>query len=109
MVDYKRILQLSGDGVSQRGIAEVLGFSRHTVAAAFVAAVFVAAAGQGVVFADVEGLDTKAVRARLFGEPMARRIQDAATGFARISAFILRSLKRRPWILMDRAGTHSQS
>ena len=38
MVDYKRILQLRAEGVSQRGIADALGCSRNTVAGAFAAA-----------------------------------------------------------------------
>lgn len=38
MVDYKRILQLRAEGVSQRGIADALGCSRNTVAGAFTAA-----------------------------------------------------------------------
>ena len=37
MVDYKQILRLRAEGVSQRGIAEVLGCSRNTVAAVFAA------------------------------------------------------------------------
>jgi hypothetical protein len=38
MVDYKQILRLRAEGVSQRGIADVLGCSRNTVAAVFAAA-----------------------------------------------------------------------
>jgi transcriptional regulator with XRE-family HTH domain len=38
MVDYKRILRLRAEGVSQRGIADVMGCSRNTVAAVFTAA-----------------------------------------------------------------------
>jgi len=38
MVDYKQILRLRSEGVSQRGIAEVLGCSRNTVAAVFAVA-----------------------------------------------------------------------
>jgi len=33
MVDYKRILRLRAEGVSQRGIADVMGCSRNTVSA----------------------------------------------------------------------------
>jgi len=44
MVDYKQILRLRAEGVSQRGIADVLGCSRNTVAAVFAAAT---AAGVG--------------------------------------------------------------
>lgn len=36
MADYKQILRLRAEGVSQRGIAEALGCSRNTVAAVFV-------------------------------------------------------------------------
>ena len=39
MVDYKQVLRLRGEGVSQRGIADVLGCSRNTVAAVVTAAV----------------------------------------------------------------------
>ena len=35
MVDYKQILRLRAEGVSQRGIADALGCSRNTVAAVF--------------------------------------------------------------------------
>ncbi len=38
MVDYKQILRLRAEGVSQRGIADALGCSRNTVAAVFAAA-----------------------------------------------------------------------
>ena len=38
MVDYKQILRLRAEGVSQRGIADVLGCSRNTVSAVFSAA-----------------------------------------------------------------------
>lgn len=38
MVDYKRILRLRAEGVSQRGIADVMGCSRNTVSAVFTAA-----------------------------------------------------------------------
>ena len=38
MVDYKKILLLYAGGVSQRGIADVLGCSRNTVAAVVAAA-----------------------------------------------------------------------
>ncbi|WP_163784073.1 helix-turn-helix domain-containing protein [Mycolicibacterium doricum] len=45
MVDYKQILRLRAEGVSQRGIADVLGCSRNTVASVFAAAT---AAGVGL-------------------------------------------------------------
>jgi len=51
MVDYKQILRLRAEGVSQRGIAEVLGCSRNTVAA-----VFAAANAAGVGFGEVADL-----------------------------------------------------
>lgn len=38
MVDYKQILRLRAEGVSQRGIADAPGCLRNTVAAMFVAA-----------------------------------------------------------------------
>ena len=38
MVDYKQILRLRAEGMSQRGIADVMGCSRNTVAAVFAAA-----------------------------------------------------------------------
>ena len=38
MVDCKGVLRLRAEGVSQRGIADVLGCSRNTVAAIFAAA-----------------------------------------------------------------------
>ena len=50
MVDYKQILRLSAEGVSQRGIAEAMGCSRNTVAA-----VFAAANAAGVGFEHVSG------------------------------------------------------
>jgi transposase len=56
-VDYKRILQLRAEGVSMRGIADVVGCARNTVAA-----VGAAADLEGIVWADVAGLDSGAVR-----------------------------------------------
>ena len=38
MVDYKQILRLRAEGVSQRGIADALGCSRNAIAAVFAAA-----------------------------------------------------------------------
>ena len=38
MAGYKRILRLRAEGVSQRGIADVMGCSRNTVPAVFTAA-----------------------------------------------------------------------
>lgn len=65
MVDYKQVLRLRAEGVSQRGIADVLGCSRNTVAA-----VFVAADGAGVGFAEVADLDASEVRHLLLPEPV---------------------------------------
>ncbi len=64
MVDYKRILQLRAEGVSQRGIAEVLGCSRNTVAS-----VFTAATAAGVGFGEVAELSAEEIRCRLLPEP----------------------------------------
>ena len=64
MVDYKYILRLRAEGVSQRGIADVLGCSRNTVAAVFAAA---SAAGAG--FGEVADLGADEVRHRLLPEP----------------------------------------
>jgi len=63
MVDYKRILQLRAEGVSQRGIADALGCSRNTVAAAFAAA-----GARGVGWEEAAGLDADEVRRLLLGE-----------------------------------------
>ncbi len=58
MVDYKQILRLRAEGVSQRGIADVLGCSRNSVAA-----VFAAADGAGVgLFGQVADLGADEVR-----------------------------------------------
>ena len=51
MVGCKQILRLRAEGVSQRGIADVLGCSRNTVAA-----VFAAANAAGVGFGEVADL-----------------------------------------------------
>lgn len=60
VVDYKRILRLRAEGVSQRAIADVLGCSRNTVAA-----VFSAANTAGVGFGEVADLDASEVRTML--------------------------------------------
>ena len=65
MVDYKQILRLRAEGVSQRGIAEVLGCSRNTVAA-----VFAAANAAGVGFGEVADLAADEVRHRLLPAPI---------------------------------------
>ena len=64
MVDYKQILRLRAEGVSQRGIADVLGCSRNTVAA-----VFAAANAAGVGFGEVADLGVDEVRHLLLPEP----------------------------------------
>jgi len=73
MVDYKQILRLRAEGVSQRGIADVLGCSRNTVAA-----VFAAATAAGVGFGEVADLAADEVRHRLLPEP-ARSESDRVT------------------------------
>ena len=73
MVDYKQILRLRAEGVSQRGIADVLGCSRNTVAG-----VFTAATAAGVGFGEVADLAADEVRRLLLGEP-ARPDSDRVT------------------------------
>lgn len=63
-VDYKQILRLRAEGVSQRGIAEVLGCSRNTVAA-----VFAAATAAGIGIEEVADLAAEEVRHLLLPEP----------------------------------------
>lgn len=63
MVDYKQILRLRAEGVSQRGIADALGCSRNTVAA-----VFAAANTAGVGFGQVADLGADEVRNQLLPE-----------------------------------------
>lgn len=65
MVDYKQILRLRAEGVSQRGIADVLGCSRNTVAAAVVAAT-----AAGVEFEQVADLGAEEVRCLLLPAPV---------------------------------------
>ena len=80
MVDYKQILRLRAEGVSQRGIADVLGCSRNTVAA-----VFAAANTAGVGFGEVADLAADEVRHLLLPEParptrtVSRRISSMCT------------------------------
>ena len=73
MVDYKQILRLRAEGVSQRGIADVLGCSRNTVAA-----VFAAANAAGIGFEEVADLGADEVRHRLLPEP-APAVSDRVT------------------------------
>ena len=65
MVDYKRILRLRAEGVSQRGIADVMGCSRNTVSA-----VFTAADTAGIGFEQVADLGADEVRHLLLPEPV---------------------------------------
>ena len=65
MIDYKRILRLRAEGVSQRGIADVLGCSRNTVAA-----VFTAANAAGIGFGQVADRGADEVRHLLLPEPV---------------------------------------
>ena len=60
MVDYKQVLRLRAEGVSQRGISDVLGCSRNTVAAVVAAAV-----AAGIGYAQVAGRSPDEVRALL--------------------------------------------
>jgi transposase len=73
MVDYKQILRLCAEGVSQRAIADVLGCSRNTVAA-----VLAAAGTAGVGFGEVADLGADEVRHLLLPEP-ARPDSDRVT------------------------------
>lgn len=65
MVDYKQVLRLRAEGVSQRGIADVLGCSRNTVAA-----VFAAANAAGIGFEQMADLAADEVRHLLLPEPV---------------------------------------
>lgn len=65
MVDYKQILRLRAEGVSQRGIADAVDCSRNTVAA-----VFAAANAAGVGFGEVADLAADEVRNLLLPEPV---------------------------------------
>ncbi|MDR0514796.1 MAG: IS21 family transposase [Coriobacteriaceae bacterium] len=64
MVNYKRILELRKEDVSQRGIAEALKCSRNTVAS-----VLAAAAAASVGFVDVAALDNAEIGRTLFSGP----------------------------------------
>ncbi|MDR2567432.1 MAG: IS21 family transposase [Bifidobacteriaceae bacterium] len=76
MVDHKQILRLRAEGVSQRGIADVLGCSRNTVAAAFQAA-----KTKGIVWQDAADLEADEVRRLLFGAPNSPQAGRAAPDF----------------------------
>lgn len=64
MVDYKQILRLGAEGVSQRGIADVLSCSRNTVAS-----VLAAAAAAGIGFEGVADLGSDEVRNLVIPDP----------------------------------------
>lgn len=77
MVDYKQVLRLRAEGVSQRGIADVLGCSRNTVAA-----VFAAANAAGIGFEQMADLAADEVRHLLLPEPVKTdRLGPGRTGF----------------------------
>lgn len=76
MVDYKQILRLRAEGVSQRGIADALGCSRNTVAS-----VFTAANSAGVGFEQVADLGADEVRILLLPEPAKSDSDRAAPDF----------------------------
>lgn len=63
MVNYKKILALIEEGVSQRGIADALSCSRNTVAS-----VSAAAAALGIGYVAVINLDNTDIKALLFSE-----------------------------------------
>jgi len=79
MVDYKQILRLRAEGVSQRGIADALGCSRNTVAA-----VFAAANTAGVGFGQVADLEAFEVRHLLLPEPTKPDSDRAAPEFEHV-------------------------
>jgi transposase len=79
MVDYKQILRLRAEGVSQRGIADALGCSRNTVAA-----VFAAANTAGVGFGQVADLEAFEVRQLLLPEPTRPDSDRAAPDFEHV-------------------------
>jgi len=76
VVDYKRILRLRAEGISQRGIAEALGHSRKTVAS-----VFTLADGAGVGWAEVASLDSGEVRRLLIPQQTQRSLERMAPDF----------------------------
>lgn len=86
MVDYKQILRLRAEDVSQRGIADVLGCSRNTVAA-----VFVAADAAGIGFAQIADLSSQEVRALLLPEPVRAASDRAVPDFEHVHRELGRS------------------
>ena len=85
MVDYKKILLLRADGVSQRGIADVLGCSRNTVAA-----VVAAADAKNMVWEEVADLDSSEVRRLLLPEPAGREPGRVAPDFQHVQSELTR-------------------
>lgn len=79
MADYKQILRLRAEGVSQRGIADVVGCSRNTVAA-----VFAAATAAGVEFEQVADLGAEEVRGMLLPVPARPGSDRAAPDFEHV-------------------------
>jgi transposase len=86
MVDYKQILRLRAEDVSQRGIADVLGCSRNTVAA-----VVTAANAAGVGFEQVADLSPQEVRGMLLPEPTATVSDRAVPDFEHVHRELGRS------------------
>lgn len=86
MVDYKQILRLRAEGVSQRGIAEVLSCSRNTVAA-----VFAAATTAGIGFGEVADLAAEEVRNLLLPEPVKPESDRATPDFEHVHRELGRS------------------
>ncbi|MCL1897869.1 MAG: IS21 family transposase [Micrococcales bacterium] len=85
MIDYKRILRLDAVGVSGRGIAEALGCSRNTVAAALGAAKTL-----NIVYEQVANLDADQVRHRLFPDHRVKEPDYAAPDFEKVHAELAR-------------------
>lgn len=79
MVDYKQILRLRAEGVSQRGIADALGCSRNTIAA-----VFAAANAAGIGFGQVADLAADEVRHLLLPEPVKPESDRAVPDFEHV-------------------------
>lgn len=86
MVDYKQILRLRAEDVSQRGIAEVLGCSRNTVAA-----VVTAANAAGVGYEQVGEMSSEEVRALLLPAPSATVSDRAVPDFTHVHRELGRS------------------
>jgi transposase len=86
MADFRRILQLDSEGVSQRGIAEALSCSRNTVSAALGAA-----RSKGIAFEEVASFDSSEIRHLLFPEPEAKPTQFAKPDFELVHKELQRS------------------